>query len=51
MIRIGRPDDDFLNQPITAFDHPILRAHAALDPNSNYLCFLNGKPYRCIQRC
>ncbi|CAF1099382.1 unnamed protein product [Adineta ricciae] len=30
----GRPDDDFLNQPITAMDHPILRAHASLDPNS-----------------
>ncbi|CAF1314720.1 unnamed protein product [Didymodactylos carnosus] len=30
----GRPSDEFLNQPITALDHPILRAHAALDPDS-----------------
>ncbi|CAF1381442.1 unnamed protein product [Adineta steineri] len=30
----GRTDNDFLNQPITAMDHPILRAHASLDPNS-----------------
>ena len=31
---IGRPDDEFLNQPITAMDHPILRSHASHDPNS-----------------
>ncbi|CAF0817394.1 unnamed protein product [Adineta steineri] len=31
---MSRSDDDFLNQPITAMDHPILRAHASLDPNS-----------------
>ncbi|CAF1580140.1 unnamed protein product [Adineta ricciae] len=30
----GRPDDEFLNQPITAMDHPILRSHASHDPNS-----------------
>ncbi|CAF1218600.1 unnamed protein product [Rotaria sordida] len=31
----GRPDDDFLNQPITAMDHPILRVHASHEPNSS----------------
>ncbi|CAF2062629.1 unnamed protein product [Rotaria magnacalcarata] len=30
----GRPDDDFLNQPITAMDHPILRVHASHEPDS-----------------
>ncbi|CAF4007367.1 unnamed protein product, partial [Adineta steineri] len=30
----GPPADDFLNQPITAMDHSILRAHVFLDPNS-----------------
>ncbi|CAF4249283.1 unnamed protein product, partial [Adineta steineri] len=29
-----QPDDDCLNQPITAMDYLILRAHASLDPNS-----------------
>ncbi|CAF1071726.1 unnamed protein product [Adineta steineri] len=31
----SRLDDDFLNQPITAMDHPILRAHVFLDPNKD----------------
>ncbi|CAF1071821.1 unnamed protein product [Adineta steineri] len=31
---MGRPDDDFLNQLITAMDHAILRAYVFLDPNS-----------------
>ncbi|CAF3780682.1 unnamed protein product [Rotaria sp. Silwood1] len=39
----GRPDDDFLNQPITAMDHPILRAHASHDPNSEYDFFFLQK--------
>jgi len=33
---IGRPDDAFLNQPITAMDHPILRSHASHNPNSKH---------------
>ncbi|CAF0983441.1 unnamed protein product [Adineta steineri] len=32
----GQPDGDFLNQSITAMDHPILRAHVFLDPNDYY---------------
>ncbi|CAF1240838.1 unnamed protein product [Adineta steineri] len=32
----SRLDDDFLNQPITDMDHPILREHVFLDPNSKY---------------
>jgi hypothetical protein len=36
---IGRPDDAFLNQPITAMDHPILRSHASHDPNSKHKDF------------
>ncbi|CAF0780556.1 unnamed protein product [Didymodactylos carnosus] len=34
LMHLGRPSDEFLNQPITAADHPILRTHAALDPSS-----------------
>ena len=43
VVFVGRPDDDFLNQPITAMDHPILRAHASLDPNSMKRTFTNIK--------
>ncbi|CAF0983404.1 unnamed protein product [Adineta steineri] len=32
----SRPDNDFLNEPIIAMDHPMFRAHASLDSNSKY---------------
>lgn len=41
MWQIGRPDDEFLNQPITAMDHPILRSHAGHDPQSSFVVQLN----------